>query len=101
MHLVTADLGQGLDQGHHCNVGLNRMVAGDKPYIAAAHNQDFFRGFYQITVDQGLKCPGTVYTRQGIARKGEHLLPGTRGHQQFFGPDFLVLIVLDHPDNVI
>ncbi len=38
VHLVSAYLRQGFNQGHHRDVGLDRMVTGDKPHVATTHN---------------------------------------------------------------
>ena len=92
VHLVAPALRQRLGQPHHLDAGLQGMVAGDQPDIAAAHDEQAPGGPHQVAVGQGLEGARPVHARQGVAREAERLLARPAGAHQHLRLDDDVLL---------
>ena len=69
VHLVAADGGEGLGQADHGDAGLQGVVAGDQPDVAAADDEQPAGRSHQVAVDQGLEGAGAVDPDQVVAGK--------------------------------
>ena len=85
--LVAAALGHGLDETDHGDAGLQGVVAGDEPDVAASDDEQPAGRPDEVPVDEGLERAGPVDAGEGVARKGQVLLPRPRGHQEDFRID--------------
>jgi hypothetical protein len=63
MDFVAAAFGQGFDQTHDTDPGLQRMVTRDQADIAASDNEQLFGGPNKVAIDQCLESSRTIDSR--------------------------------------
>ena len=99
--LVAAAGGERLGQAHHGDAGLDGVVAGDQPDVAAADDEQAARGAHQVAVDQGLEGAGAVDADQVVAGKDQRFFAGAGGVEHHLGHDQLVCAVAQHADLAV
>ena len=82
--LVPATFRQRLDQPHHLDACLKRVIPRDQPDVPAADDEEPLRGSHQVAVDQRLEGPRAIHPRQRVPPKRQRLLPRAACDEQDF-----------------